>query len=268
MEPLIQLLAEGEFDARCFAAWALGKQRDARGVEPLIRALDDESRKVRDRVVTALVELEDARAVEPFVERLVAARCKRDYRWTFDELVMALAAFDGASTNALERLLERDAFSCTGVAAAEALVRLGQPQAQRVLLDGLESDDAAVCKAALASLQRIGDQRATRPLIGLLSHSDPSIRGSAAHVLGSLGQREAAGPEAVEPLLDRALNDPYFVEETQRARIYDIANQPTHRWSERTVTRYPVRAAAEGALSDLLGVHEADRRIEEARLDS
>jgi len=85
-------------------------------------------------------------------------------------------------------------------AAAEALVKIGQPAVDS-LIKRLEDSDKYVRKKAAEALGKIGDKRAVEPLIKALGDSEWYVRWKAAEALGKIGDKRA-----VEPLI-KALGD-------------------------------------------------------------
>lgn len=83
----------------------------------------------------------------------------------------------------------------------EAMGRLGDPQAERVLLGLLREEHAPLQAgerlAAIEALARVGTNAATERLLPELEHPEPAIRRGAALALARLGDRRAATPLAV-----------------------------------------------------------------------
>lgn len=70
MEPLINALKDEDWQVRVWAAEALGKMGDNRGVEPMIQDLKDEDSDVRMGAARSLGNIGDERAVEPLTQAL------------------------------------------------------------------------------------------------------------------------------------------------------------------------------------------------------
>jgi HEAT repeat protein len=163
---------------RRFAAEALGDSGDKRGVEALIARLLDQDYHVRTAAALALGNLKDVRALEPLIDRL-----KHGY-------------FEQA-------------------AAGEALVRLGEPAVEPLILC-LKTDDASLppitktqykevaayqeATRQIASLEaangqvtaanalgKIGDKRALMPLIACLKVKDRRVLSSVSEALANFG---------------------------------------------------------------------------------
>ncbi len=70
VERLIADLKDQSWQARWFAAQALGDIKDPRAVDPLAAALKDKNVYVRAMAAWALGEIKDLRAVEPLIDAL------------------------------------------------------------------------------------------------------------------------------------------------------------------------------------------------------
>jgi HEAT repeat protein len=84
-----------------------------------------------------------------------------------------------------------DSDSAVRRAAAEALGKLGDPQAVPALIQALGDSDSAVRRAAAEALGAIGDPQAVPALIQALGDSDWDVRRAAAWALGKLGDPQA-----------------------------------------------------------------------------
>jgi HEAT repeat protein len=145
-----------------------------RAVKPLLVYLSDRDEKVRTRVADKLVKSGEV-AVEPLIACLKT-----------------------------KGVVERHC-------AAEALAKLGDPQAAAPLIALLTDHDWYVRSFTAEALGRLGDQRAVEPLIARLKDQERSVRSSAARAVGMLNDTRA-----VEPLL-ATLNDPYVFARTSAA---------------------------------------------------
>ncbi len=85
-------------------------------------------------------------------------------------------------------------------AAAEALGKIGDPQALPALIEALKDKDSGVREVAAGALREIGPQ-ALPALIEALKDKDSEVRRAAAEALGKIG-----GPQAL-PALTEALKD-------------------------------------------------------------
>jgi HEAT repeat protein len=179
VDPLTEVLQTGQGMLRATAAESLGKLGDGRAVDALIRALDDERADVRFAAAGALGQLGDARAVNPLIAALD------------DPAVI----YGGAVCEA----------------AAEALQRIGTPEAQAAvekwhavwdvisgasvesLIESLRHDLWEVRHSAAYMLGEMKDARAVDPLIAALDEPDLDVRTAAARALGKLGDPRAVG---------------------------------------------------------------------------
>lgn len=222
VEPLVDALKLGWYDDRRLAAEALGKIGDARAAEPLMGALKDNEKGVRQAAAEALGKIGDARAVEPLVAALKDSDW--DIRWS---AIMALGRLGEAraveplaaalkpnnrtdvrlagaealgrlgDARAIEPLVAalKDADKDVRQAAAEALVKFGQPAVES-LVAAMKDKDRHASEAATEALVRIG-QPAVEPLVAVLKHSKRDGCWAAAEALGKIGDARA-----VEPLVD------------------------------------------------------------------
>ena len=122
------------------AAWALGFQATARGLDPLLNVVSDRHAHVRASVAWALAEHRDPRAIP------------------------ALMALTSDSESHVRR------------AAAEALGSLQAEQALSVLLGLTNDGDADVRKAAVTAVTQMPGGQARETLRTLREHEDPAVR--------------------------------------------------------------------------------------------
>lgn len=193
---------------------ALAAKRD---VDGLIKALawgEDGERAtgVRQAAAEALVEIGQP-AVEPVIGALQdEKRCR--------QAAAVLGQIGGASAvGPLMAEFKSEHFSfrkecLVRAAAAEALVKIGQP-AVAPLIAALGTVDDSANAAAVDALVKIG-RPAVEPLVAALKHSRSDVREAAAAALGQIGDTRA-----VEPLV-AALKHTDF-----RMNIY---------WSEKAIS--------------------------------
>lgn len=209
-EALIATLRkDSDSRVRSSAAVALWELKDRRAVEALIAALADEDGHVRSVAAQALGDFGDARAVEPLIEVLGEGPSAQ---LSAAESLGKLG--DVRAVTPLAATLE-DADLDLYKAAAEALERIGGPEAERALappaLDVLaeRGDIDGLIRAlhhiyeetrrdAANALSELKDEKAVRAIIPALMDSEEHVRLAVRQILVNIG--------VVEPLLD-ALRD-------------------------------------------------------------
>ncbi len=156
-------------DLHCWAAWALSRIGDPRGIRVMIAFLGSEYEWVEALALDALVKF-GHEAVEPLIE-------------------------------AIPRMDDDAKYS-----TAMALGQIGSPQAVDALVGILQGEweERWECarNAAVSALGRIRDHRAVAPLIGALGHESYNTRYAAVQALGEIG-----GPEALVALAETASAD-------------------------------------------------------------
>ncbi len=223
VESLIVTLKDNNSNVRRFATEALGEIGDPRAIEPLVTALQDEDSEVRGAAAEALDKLgwkpeskemeaiyliakqEWERCVEigaPAVEPLIAALKDKN------ELVRKAAAEalgKIGDPQAVEPLIDvfKEIEGYTGEAEIEALVKIGAP-AVEPLIAALKAEDSRVRWGAARALGKIGESRAVEALIATLRDKNGFVRRAAAEALGEIGD-----VRAVEPLIDVLKYDLY-----------------------------------------------------------
>lgn len=157
VEPLIEVLNDGESSSRGTVIEILGNIGDERAVTPLVSVLDENDRELREKAVRALGEITVSTGSEPGI-------------------------------NALLRGLE-DEDEWVRRTAAEYLGQIKDERAVDPLISHLESDEAELVRSQAAmSLGWIGDERAVEPLIRAMnSDEDELVRSDATRALGDIG---------------------------------------------------------------------------------
>ncbi len=89
----------------------------------------------------------------------------------------------------------KDKFALPGDEAVKALVKIGKPAVEPLIL-AIEDKDPSVQRRAAESLRRIGDRRAVEPLIVVLHKGE-----SAARLEAAKGLRQFRDPRAIESLV-------------------------------------------------------------------
>ena len=183
-ELLIDLLQRGPVRVREQAALALGQLGSPRALAALAAAL--RSVALRKAARKALVSVGAAAAPQlnellrdPRTPRAVALAAVR----------VASAGRVRAATDQLVAQLRLGRLPRTLLIAA--LGRIGDPRAQRPLLEQLESQNHEVRAAALAALEGVVDARAGEPLLPLLADENLQIRLRTVRLLGRLRARVA-----------------------------------------------------------------------------
>jgi HEAT repeat protein len=242
-EPLIACLQHSDSDVRRAAANALGQLGDTRAIEPLIDYLKNPSGDP-SAAAEALIKLGEP-AVGPLIAMLkesttttlAAYRDSGVYpyesaedRFILDSAAKALGGLGDA--RAIEPLIAylkypRGSYWADGSsAAAEALIKLGEPAAGP-LIACLKDSNVGVRLSAAMALGRIGDTRAVKPLIGCLKDTEEDVRAAAATALGQIGDHTAIGPLAAampdwpaKDNLGQALASLGWKPRTRRQQIY------------------------------------------------
>jgi putative heme-binding domain-containing protein len=264
-------------DARPIAdPWGQRLKLDQRTPAELVEWLDDPRPKVRDRAIAGLARLGNS-AVNDLGAALQAEEKRRpDVRrgavWalcrigtpealrtlrpalTDEDAGVRLAAVhaaglwrDAAAVSELARIAVEDS-PAVRRKAAEALGRIGRPQAVPTLLDGLrKGGDRFLEHSLIYALLRINDRGATLPA---LADPDPKVRRAGLIALDQM-KDGVLTREQVAPLLDAddpALRLAALEVVTRRREWPDLAERIARAW-----VRSPSLAAAEErALTDAL----------------
>ncbi|HJU05349.1 MAG TPA: HEAT repeat domain-containing protein [Nitrospiraceae bacterium] len=202
IEIQIDLLKDPDWAVRREAVITLGEMGDERCVEPLIRALRDGDWQVREVAIEAL-----GLVGSPAVESLIKLLRDWDVR---KYAIRALGKIkDERVLDPLIAQLRNDEFNED---ATEALVELGQPAVEKLVV-ALKDKDDNTRKQAVIALGRIKDTDALDPLIDMLQDKDWFTRLTAAAALEKIGDER--GREAIKPLL----KDPDLVVKMRVERI-------------------------------------------------
>jgi HEAT repeat protein len=212
--PLIGLLRSEDKSHRRWAAYAIGRIKDPRGLDPLIEKLQDPRSEVRQAAARALGDLGEQRAAQPLM-KVVAGRDAETRRAAADALGMlgAVEAVDALGAAA------HDANEPLQLAAIQALKSIGGLKAGRKVRSALETGKKAVREAAAAALasmafESTGPQdraagavlrgdfdlalregaTAVEALVSALSSRDAAHRFKAVDALGSLRSEQAVRP--------------------------------------------------------------------------
>lgn len=158
-------------------------------VAPLVEALHDADSVVRRRAASLLWHLGDRHAPDPLIAAL------QD-----DDAEVRIAAVRGLEKLGQERALAPIVAALAGCqdptlrsAVASAMARIGAP-AVDALLDLLSHSDAVVRAAAADALGKIGVPQAVEPLIAALNDADPGVRAAAAYALWPYKDARAVQP--------------------------------------------------------------------------
>lgn len=215
----------GRWD-RATAAWALGRLCAKDGMDDLAHGLNDPKVEVRDAAAQALAELDSPAAAQLLVQQLLVSSTLNIKRlsgllesMTCDlsgSLSAALASRDATANYWTLRLIGlkkitgllaavrgylTSSNSEVRAAAAEAIGRLGAPEADRWLEPLLDDPEWFVQVQAIKSLAALKAQWAIPGLAQKLSSSNWWVRHSASEALINLGPQTI--PEVEEVLLRR-----------------------------------------------------------------
>jgi len=224
VELLITALHDGREGVRRAAVEALGNIRDARAVDPLSATLTDKSEDMREAVVRALARMGSAQAADPLAAALndESPRVRRATADALHELgwqpgnnelgatywiergewdrctemgVPAVGPLLVALKKQIEEAARQQPGGATHLYAAEALLKIGAPAAERLVAALNDDEEEGTCQAAALALGLIGDPRAVEPLVAALKEGNSVVRRAAAEALGQIGD-----PRAVVPL--------------------------------------------------------------------
>jgi HEAT repeat protein len=202
IEIQIDLLQDPDWAVRREAVITLGEMGDERCVQPLIRALRDGDWQVREVAIEAI-----GMVGSPAVDSLIKLLRDWDVR---KYAIRALGKIkDERVLDPLITQLRNDEFNED---ATEALVELGQPAVEKLVV-ALKDKDDNTRKQAVIALGRIKDMDALDPLIEMLQDKDWFTRLTAAAALEKIGDER--GREAIKPLL----KDPDLVVKMRVERI-------------------------------------------------
>jgi len=196
-------LGDSDWDVRRAAAWALGDLGDPQAVP----ALSVWAHAGKDAARDALQTLGHPMLDLPQAVAQVAAQ------GAWGVLIRALTCTQvrevvvGLGAPAVPPLIQAlgDSDWVVRRAAAEALGKLGDPQAVPALIQALGDSDSDVRAVAAEALGAIGDPQAVPALIQALGDSGWDVRRAAAEALGKLGDPQAV-PALIQALGDRSEN--------------------------------------------------------------
>lgn len=187
------LLHDEDPDERWWAAAALGKSADARGIPALTRALkEDQDADVRSQAAWALGQIGDTESVDELVQVLQEDEGEDVRR----QAARALGHIgDTGAVDELSRALHEDKAPYVRHHAAWALGQIGSDAAVEPLIEALKDDPSAYVRHDVAAaLGAIGDERSIDPLVGALEDGDVKVRWEAVKALAKIAEA------AVEPL--------------------------------------------------------------------
>ncbi|UVT19171.1 MAG: HEAT repeat domain-containing protein [Nitrospira sp.] len=198
----IDLLNDPDWVVRREAIITLGEMGDERCVAPLTRALRDGDWQVREVAIEALSQVGS-----PAVDTLL--KLLRDWEVRKYAIAALGKIRDERVLDPLMLQLRNDEFKDDAI---EALVQLGRPSVEKLIV-ALRDKDENVRKSAVLALGRIKSGEAIDPLIEMLGDKDWFTRLTAAAALESIGDER--GREAIKPLL----KDPDMVVKMRVERI-------------------------------------------------
>jgi HEAT repeat protein len=206
--PLLKLLSHPDPVLAYRAARALSGFGEP-VIAPLLQALSSHDRRLRERAAYALGHTGAAQAAGPLL-KLLSKRWEHPYvqQASYD----ALVRLGNIEAQPLLLTALQDKKKLVRAGAAEALGALGDRRAVPSLLIALQDTDPNVRSKAAGALEKLRDQQAVEALIGTLTDQEWSVRKFAAEALGKLGDQRA-----VEPLLG-ALREPNRLARAQMLR--------------------------------------------------
>jgi HEAT repeat protein len=237
LNPLIGLLNSDDKNHRRWAAYALGRIKDAKALDPLIERLQDPRSEVRQAAARALGDLGEPRAAQALV-KIVAGRDLETRRAAADALGMlgVVEAVDVLGTAA------HDPNEPLQLAAIEALRRIGGLKAGSKVRSALEAGKKAVRESAIAALASMRFESASPEdraagavlrgefetalgegpaaagaLVSALSSRDPGHRLRAVRALGTLRSERT-----IQPLLSALDDHDRAVQEAAAAALVSI----------------------------------------------
>lgn len=137
-ETLLQLFQSPDAQVREVVAGAFAEIGDVRALQPLIDALNDENASVRDAAAIALGELRDSRAIKPLIAKLKEEQVQQVAAWA-----LAMIGDRSAVAPLTEAMLGDEDAGMRGM-AARALGKLGHPDADQAVIQGLDDADESV----------------------------------------------------------------------------------------------------------------------------
>ena len=186
VEPVIALFAHGPTGQRQKLALTLAKLGGEQAMAALARALH--SRNLGDIAQRAMISAGEGASEE--VVRLLA-----DPRTPSQVALLAVGiAREARLKAAVPALIERlRQGRLSSIDLARSLGAIGDPAAQRPLLELLESPHVEVRRAALSALAGgLADKRAVQALLGVLNDGEHRIRLDATRLLGRIAAKSAA----------------------------------------------------------------------------
>lgn len=138
---------------------------------------------LRDEIIDALV-----RHGSTTVDLLISQLSAEDLEVRRSAVVALGRISDQSATSALVNTLPEESLA---IDAANALARIGDPEAADGLLNLIGNDDASTRQAAVSALNSLALPAMSKRIIPLLHDPDPNIRESAAKIAGYFGYRES-----------------------------------------------------------------------------
>jgi len=178
---------------------SLGFFKDEGLLEPLIQLLKDQNDKIRENALEQLDKFAkgNKRLLEPLTEALFDPTWKNNYYKRADLLATL-------GEKALEPLLKALNHENENIrwAGAHSLAKIKDNRAILSLVNALKDKSSKVRAAVCYALREIGESNTFEPILKMLNDEDEEVRAAAASALGKIGKIRA-----VEPLLE-LLNDP------------------------------------------------------------
>jgi HEAT repeat protein len=203
VEPLIKLLKEENWPLREAVARALSNIRDDRAIEPLIELLNDKSSFVKE-------DEQQSRAKYEVIQMLQTKKTAIEALGKFDDKRIVdplIAAFNedyetliGASSVYLWRDKKFKVHDIK-ISVMKALANSKDTRFAKIMIDELSNENPYMKIAAIEALVRLGDKEAEQPLIVALNDELWAVRFGATWALGELGGEKAL--EALEKFVLR-----------------------------------------------------------------
>jgi len=167
VRPLCDALSDNDVLVRLASAVALGMLADKDAFESLVVALADEDIRVAIASAEGLSLIGDGRAMEPFADRFQCWPIDSEADWpdrqrTVERFLAPLFAIDW-NPNTLN-----DCVRLFWLLEKQPMLAVLAPEARPLLLESLDSDDAATRDYAAQVLIRVGDETMLPALISLL----------------------------------------------------------------------------------------------------
>jgi HEAT repeat protein len=200
---LLKLIHDKNFNVRCNAIIALGKERNPRAIKPLIDLLKEDSSFVREKASKTLVRLGKP-AIEPLIQSL------KDHRIN-NRSALVLKSYWKNAVEPLINALKSDERNIR-LWAAKVLGWIKDPRAVEPLITALEDKDKEVQENVVEALSATRDPGVVEPLISfLLTCEENNLQLLTVKTLGELRDQRAVDP-IITVLSSRSLEGIAYIE--------------------------------------------------------